>query len=81
MKDADYFSRIDPLKEQLYRVAYLYLGSESAAVDAVRLPRVSEAPFPAPGSVFFHLADPHPHQRVPGRAAPPAASPRHSPPL
>ena len=35
MKDADYFSRIDPLKEQLYRVAYLYLGSESAAVDAV----------------------------------------------
>lgn len=35
MKDADYFSRIEPLKEQLYRVAYLYLGSESAAVDAV----------------------------------------------
>ena len=35
MKDADYFSRIDPLKEQLYRVAYLYLGNESAAVDAV----------------------------------------------
>ena len=35
MKDADYFSRIDPLKERLYRVAYLYLGSESAAVDAV----------------------------------------------
>lgn len=35
MKDADYFFRIEPLKEQLYRVAYLYLGSESAAVDAV----------------------------------------------
>ena len=35
MKDADYFSRIEPLKEQLYRVAYLYLCSESAAVDAV----------------------------------------------
>ena len=35
MKDADYFSRIEPLKEQLYRVAYLYLGNESAAVDAV----------------------------------------------
>ena len=35
MKDADYFSRIEPLKEHLYRVAYLYLGSESAAVDAV----------------------------------------------
>ena len=35
MKDADYFSCIEPLKEQLYRVAYLYLGSESAAVDAV----------------------------------------------
>ena len=35
MKDADYFSRIEPLKEQLYRVAYLYLSSESAAVDAV----------------------------------------------
>ena len=35
MKDADYFSRIEPLKEQIYRVAYLYLGSTSAAVDAV----------------------------------------------
>ena len=35
MKDADYFFRIEPLKEQLYRVAYLYLGNESAAVDAV----------------------------------------------
>ena len=35
MQDADYFSRIEPLKEQLYRVAYLYLGNESAAVDAV----------------------------------------------
>lgn len=35
MKREDYFDRAENTKEKLYRTAYLYLGSESAAVDAV----------------------------------------------
>lgn len=35
MKQSEYCTRSEVLREQLYRTAYLYLGSESAAVDAV----------------------------------------------
>lgn len=35
MNQAEYCTRCDVLRERLYRTAYLYLGSESAAVDAV----------------------------------------------
>ena len=35
MKQEQYFDHAESVKEKLYRTAYLYLGSESAAVDAV----------------------------------------------
>ena len=35
MKQDVYFSKADAIKNKLYRTAYLYLGSERAAVDAV----------------------------------------------
>lgn len=35
MTEDTYFSQADALKEKLCRTAYLYLGSESAAVDTV----------------------------------------------
>ncbi len=35
MKGEEYFDKAEQSKEKLYRTAYLYLGSESAAVDAV----------------------------------------------
>lgn len=35
MKREEYFDRAEEIKGKLYRTAYLYLGSESAAVDAV----------------------------------------------
>lgn len=35
MPEQTYFEQADALKEALYRMACLYLGSESAAVDAV----------------------------------------------
>ncbi len=35
MKHEEYFNQAELLKEKLYRTAFLYLGSKSAAIDAV----------------------------------------------
>lgn len=35
MKKNDFFSRIDAIKEKMYRIAYSYSKSESMAIDAI----------------------------------------------
>lgn len=35
MKEQEFIERLEPLKARLYRTGLLYLGSESAAIDAV----------------------------------------------
>lgn len=35
MKKNDFFSRVDAIKEKMYRIAYSYSNSESMAIDAI----------------------------------------------
>ena len=35
MKKKDFFSRVDAIKEKMYKIAYSYSNSESMAIDAI----------------------------------------------
>lgn len=35
MKDEDFFRRIEPIRDKLYRIAYSYFSSQSMAIDMV----------------------------------------------
>ena len=76
MDQQEFADRTEAIKTRLYRTAYLYLGSEADALEAVdetvyralrKLKQLQTA------GVFRDLDHPDPDQHLSGRAAPPEA--------